>query len=102
MGLASQKHAFILAIREWPWTKENPFKVVAMEREALHKDRRLTGDEKKRLPAVCPEWLRKIAVFPVDTGCRGETPHLPRKNFDLEKGVVTIFGEKTGSGGACP
>ncbi|HME42876.1 MAG TPA: site-specific integrase [Syntrophorhabdales bacterium] len=95
--LALMKHAFTLAIREWAWTKENPVKMVSMEKEAPHKDRWLTDDEEQRLLAACPEWLREIVVFAIDTGCRrGEILSLHWKHLDLLKGVVTIFGKKTG------
>lgn len=95
--LALMKHAFTLAIREWTWAKENPVKMISMEKEAPHKDRWLTDAEEKRLLAACPEWLREIVVFAVDTGCRrGEILALSWKRLDLAKGVVTIFGKKTG------
>jgi len=101
--LALMKHAFTLATREWAWAKENPVKMVSMEKEAPHKDRWLTGDEEKRLLAVCPEWLREIVVFAVDTGCRrGEILPLSWKHLDLAKGVVTVFGKKTGEWRAIP
>src|SRR3974377_442229 len=36
--LALMKHAFTLAIREWTWAKENPVKMVSMEKEAPYTD----------------------------------------------------------------
>jgi integrase len=94
--LALMKHAFTLSIKEWGWAKENPVKMVSMEKEAPHKDRWLTDDEEKRLLAACPGWLRDIVVFAVDTGCRrGEILSLSWKQLDLQKGVAIIFGKKT-------
>ena len=61
--LALMKHAFTLSMKEWGWAKENPVKMVSMEKEAPHKDRWLTDDEEKRLLESCPGWLRDIVVF---------------------------------------
>jgi integrase len=94
--VALMKHAFTLAIREWGWIKENPARMVSMEKEPPHKDRWLTDEEEKQLLNACPAWLREIVVFAVDTGCRrGEILSLPWKHLDLDKGVAIIFGRKT-------
>ena len=94
--LALMKHAFTLAIKEWGWAKDNPVKMVSMEKEAPHKDRWLTYGEEKRLLKVCPEWFKDIVVFAVDTGCRrGEILSLFWRHVDLQKGVAVIFGKKT-------
>ena len=94
--LALMKHAFTLSVKEWGWAKENPVKMVSMEKEAPHKDRWLTDDEEKRLIESCPAWLRHIVVFGVDTGCRrGEILSLSWKYLDLDKGVAIVFGKKT-------
>jgi integrase len=95
--LALMKHAFSLAIREWEWLDDNPVKRVAMEKEPPARDRWLTYDEEQALLAASPAWLREIVIFAVDTGCRrGETLSLPWKRLNLETGVATIFGNKTG------
>jgi len=95
--LALMKHAFSLAVREWQWVQDNPVKKTSMEKEKPPKDRWLTGDEEKSLLTVMPPWLRDVTLFAVDTGCRrGEILSLPWKCVDLEKKVVTIFGQKTG------
>ncbi len=94
--LALMKHAFTLSIKEWGWAKENPVKMVSMEKESPHKDRWLTDGEEKQLLTVCPSWLREIVTFALDTGCRrGEILSLSWKNLDLQKGVVVVFGKKT-------
>ena len=94
--LALMKHAFTLSIKEWGWTKDNPVKMVSMEKEAPHKDRWLTDNEEKRLLRACPGWLREIAIFSVDTGCRrGEILSLSWKHVDLQRGVAIVFGKKT-------
>ena len=94
--LALMKHAFTLSIKEWGWAKENPVKMVSMEKEAPHKDRWLTDDEERRLLRACPGWLREIVVFGVDTGCRrGEILSLSWQHVDLQRGVAIIFGKKT-------
>ncbi|HVN94953.1 MAG TPA: tyrosine-type recombinase/integrase [Syntrophorhabdaceae bacterium] len=94
--LALMKHAFSLSIREWGWAKENPVKMVSMEKESPHKDRWLTDDEERRLLEVCPGWLKEVVTFAVDAGCRrGEILSLAWKSLDLQKGVAVVFGKKT-------
>lgn len=95
--LALMKHAFSLAEREWQWVQSNPVKKTSMEKEKPPKDRWLTSDEEKSLLSVMPQWIQDVTLFGVDTGCRrGEILSLPWKCVDLQKRVVTIFGQKTG------
>lgn len=95
--LALMKHAFSLAVREWQWVDSNPVKKTSMEKEPPPKDRWLTDDEEKSLLSALPLWSRDVVLFAVDTGCRrGEILALLWKCVDLQKRVVTIFGQKTG------
>jgi hypothetical protein len=73
--------------KEWGWVKENPVKMASREKEALHKDRRLTDSEERRLPKVCPERLKNIIVFAIDTGRRGV-------KFSLCPGDVSTFKKR--------
>ena len=95
--LALMKHAFTLSINEWEWAKDNPVKKVSMEKEPPARDRWLTDDEEGRLLVVSPQWLQKIIIFALDTGCRkDEILSLTWIVIDLSNRVVTIFGKKTG------
>lgn len=94
---ALMKHAFNLAIKEWEWVKDNPVTKVSMEKEPSSRDRWLSYEEEERLLSVCPQWLKELIVFSIETGCRrGEMLSLQWRNVDLFKKVVTIFGSKTG------
>ncbi len=95
--LALMKHAYSLAIKEWEWTKENPVKMVSMEKEPPSRDRWLSYGEEKALLSAASPWLKEIVAFAIETGCRKEEMlSLTWRNVDLPQKVVTIFGKKTG------
>ena len=94
--LALLKHAFSLAVREWEWLQDNPVKKVSMEKEPQGRDRWLTEEEEVAVLQNCPEWLREAVTFAIDTGCRrGEMLSLTWKHVSIERGVATIYGQKT-------
>lgn len=94
--LALLKHAFSLAVREWEWLQDNPVRKVSMEKEPQGRDRWLTEEEEVAALQNCPEWLREAVTFAIDTGCRrGEMLSLSWKHVNLERGVATIYGQKT-------
>jgi site-specific recombinase XerD len=70
--LAMLSKAFNLAVKEWEWLKDNPVSRVPKEKENNERDRWLSKDEEKRLLDNCPEWLREIIVFALNTGLRQE------------------------------
>jgi integrase len=95
--LSLMKHAFNLAVKEWEWCRENPCCRVKMERENNERNRVLGYDEEERLLEACPQWLREIIIFALDTGAReGEILTLNVKSIDPFRRVVTILQEKTG------
>jgi len=95
--LALMKHAYTMAIREWRWARENPVKMVRMEKEPPPRDRWLTYEDEKALLTVSPAWLRELISFAVETGCRkDEMLSLLWRDVDLVKRVATVFGKKTG------
>jgi integrase len=95
--LAVMKHAFNLALKEWGWVTDNPVMKVSMEKESPPRDRWLTYDEEEKLLSASPRWLKEIAIFAVETGCRREEIlSLQWKDVDLFGKVATIFGKKTG------
>jgi integrase len=64
------KRAYNIAIREWEWCKSNPVTRVSLERLNNKRDRWLTLDEEKKLFQPCPEWLKEIVIFALNTGMR--------------------------------
>jgi len=82
--LATMKKAFNLAIKEWEWIEKNPVARVSMEEENNKRDRWLTIEEEEQLLKVCPEWLRELTMFALNTGMRlGEIISLEWKGVDL-------------------
>lgn len=101
--LALMKHAFNLAWKEWEWVTDNPVLRVSMEKEPPSRDRWLTHEEEKELLSVCPNWLRELILFAVETGLRrGEQLNLKWRNIDLKNEVLTVLGTKTGERRSIP
>jgi site-specific recombinase XerD len=95
--LATMKHAFNLAIREWEWCRENPVSRVSMEKEASPRDRWLTREEEARLLEASPPWLNELVLFGLHTGMRlGEMLALTWRGVDLFRNTVTVFRSKNG------
>jgi len=63
-------HAFNLAIDEWEWIELNPVSRVAKPKIIERDERWLSFDEEERLLAICPNWLKEIIIFAVNTGFR--------------------------------
>jgi len=89
------KHAFNLAVKEWEWLNTNPIASVSLEPVYNARDRWLTWEEERVLLEICPDWLREIVVFALNTGLRlGEIVNLKWKNVDLSRGVMTLIRSK--------
>jgi integrase len=93
--LATMKKAFNLAIREWEWVKENPVIRVSMEEVNNKRVRWLTDEEEKRLLEECPEWLKEMVIFALNTGMRkGEILFLTWKGVNLFNKTIVVFKSK--------
>ena len=78
------KRAFNIAMKEWEWCSSNTVTRVSLERANNARDRWLTIDEEEKLLQVCPQWLKEIVVFALNTGCRlSEIRFLTWKGADL-------------------
>ncbi len=95
--LAMLSKAFNLAIEEWEWIKDKPFPKILKEEENNERDRWLTKDEEMRLLENCPEWLKEIIVFALNTGLRkDELLSLEWSRVDLERKTILIQKTKNG------
>ena len=95
--LATLKHSFNLAIREWEWVRENPVTRIKLLKEPPGRDRWLTDEEEQKLLQFCPSFLRELVVFALNTGMRlGEIISLEWKGVDLFRRTVTILHSKNG------
>ncbi len=95
-------HALNIARREWGiHIAENPVGLVDRPANGKSRDRRLVGDEHKRLLAACKDarnpFLLPIVKLAIETAMReGEIVSVEWKNVDLKK--RTAFLEKTKNG----
>ncbi|MDP1613591.1 MAG: site-specific integrase [Sulfuritalea sp.] len=87
-----ENHGIVLAA--------NPFRLVKRPPEPKHRDRRLVGDEEKRLfeaAAATKQHVQLIALLRVgiETGARlGELLALEWHDADLKRGVMTLRGRE--------
>ena len=88
--------AFNLAVEEWEWIKDSDrlFSKMSYLKEKNERYRWLAEDEETRLLGQCPEWLREIIVFALNTGLRqDELLSLEWSRVNLVR--KTIFIENT-------
>ena len=91
------KRAFNLAVREWEWCRDNPVSRVSRERFNNQVERWLSPEEESRLLAVCPEWLKDIIIFAMNTGMRqGEILGIEWSHVDLFRKTATVMRSKNG------
>lgn len=95
--LSCLSKAFNLSIRQWEWLKENPVSKAGMERVDNARDRWLSCEEERALLENCPEWLREIIIFDLNTGLRrNELLSLKWDKVDLFRKVIIIQETKNG------
>jgi len=97
--LAALSHAFTIAMQEWQWVDDNPFRKVSKPREPRGRVRFLSKDELKELLKACRESTSKdlycAVVVAISTGCRkGELMNLRWPNVDLERGLIIFEDTK--------
>jgi integrase len=89
------KSALNLAMREWKWIKETPFVDVKIEVPKNQIERYLTPEEETRLLSKCPDWLKEIVLFAINTGMRrNEILTLKWPQVDLDRRVITLLVTK--------
>jgi site-specific recombinase XerD len=95
--LAMLSKAFTLAVEEWEWLDHKPFNKVPREEENNEIERYLTLDEEKKLLANCPEWLKDLIVFSLNTGLRqDEQLSLSWSRVSLLRKTILIQETKSG------
>lgn len=91
------RNALNIAMREWEWIETTPFVKVKIEVPKNAVERFLSPEEEARLLNECPEWLKEIVLFAVNTGMRmGEILDLKWPQVDLERKVITLLVTKNG------
>ncbi len=95
--LAMLSKAFTLAVQEWEWLDHKPFRKVSREDENNEIERWLTLEEEKRLLENCPEWLKDLITFALNTGLRqNEQLSLTWSNVSFERKTILIQETKNG------
>jgi len=95
--LAVLSKAFNLAVKEWEWLPHKPFSEISYEKENNKRDNWLAEDEEQRLLENCPQWLREIVVFNLNTGLRqDELLSLEWSRVNLISKTILIDKSKNG------
>ncbi len=97
--IAALSAAFGLAVTEWGWITENPFKRVRRERESDGRTRFLSEDERADLLAACKESASKnlylITLLALSTAMRqSEILTLKWEHVNFERNTITLFKTK--------
>lgn len=88
-------NALNLAVREWEWLERSPFERVKIDVPDNKRERWLTRDEEAKLLDVCPDWLREVVMFAVNTGMRrDEILSLRWPQVDMESRVIELLVTK--------
>ena len=99
--LATLSHAFSVAMKEWQWVDDSPFRRVSKLREPRGRCRFLSDEERTRLlkEAARSEnpHLYCLMVLALSTGMRrGEQLSSRWQQVDLDRGVITLHETKNG------
>lgn len=92
-------HAFNIAVNEWKWLRENPWKGIRRPAESKPRDRIATAGELKTLIGAAGRNLARVIVWAVETGMRAsEIAGLT----ELRGNVAVILDSKNGTGRSVP
>jgi integrase len=99
--LAALSHAFTLAVKEWGWIEDNPFRKVSKPREPRGRVRYLADVERARLLDACRESespdLYCAVVLALSTGARRiEVLGLRWGQVDFARRAITVLETKNG------
>lgn len=105
--MAALSHVFTIAMKEWEWCDDTPFRRISRLTEARGRVRFLDDIERKALLTACRENgnpnLYDVVVIALCTGCRkNEILTLRWPDVDLERGQFTLKDTKNGTPRAVP
>jgi integrase len=97
--LSTLSHAFTVALREWEWLDDTPFRRVSKQQEPRGRVRFLSDSERQCLLDACHQsdhpHLYIIVVSALSTGARKmEILTLRWDNVDLQRGMITLHDTK--------
>lgn len=99
--LAALSHVLSVAVKEWGWLEDNPFRKVSKPRESRGRVRFLSDPERERLLAECkascnPD-LYPAVVLALSTGARKmEVMGLRWYQVDFTRAIITLHETKNG------
>jgi integrase len=100
--LSLLRHVFETAV-VWEWLSDNPAARIPKEKVKNTIERWLSAEEEERLLKACPDWLREIVVFALNTGFRqGEILSLNWKQVDWSKKAILFWEQKNGGRDCVP
>ncbi len=103
---ASLSHAFSLAVKEWEWADDTPFRKISKLKEPRGRVRFLDDDERKCLLDACKvksQPLYIIVVIALSTGARkGEILTLKWSQINLLRGTIVLHDTKNGERRSLP
>jgi len=98
--LAALSHVFTIAMKEWGWVEDTPFRRISTLKEPRGRIRFLSDEERSVLLEACKAHSTKlytIVVLALSTGARqNEIMSLTWKQVDLTRGVITLHETKNG------
>ncbi len=95
--------AFTVAVEDWEWLDRKPFLKIKKEEENNVQEKYLTPEEEKRLIENCPEWIKDLVVFALNTGLRqGEQLSLTWDRVSLSRRTILIQETKSGKPRSVP
>ena len=96
--MSTLSHAFSVAVMEWGWLDDNPFRKVSTLKEPRGRVRFLDDNERKVLLEACKnhsDVMYAIVVIALSTGARkGEILSLRWNQVNLKKGMITVHDTK--------
>lgn len=105
--MAALSHTYTVAIREWGWVDDTPFRKVQKPKLPRGRVRFLSDDERDRLLLACKEspmsFLYPIVVLALSTGARkSEILNLKWEDLDFKRKVAILHHTKNGDRRALP
>jgi integrase len=99
--MASLSHVYTIAIREWEWIEDSPFRKIAKLPEPRGRVRFLDDNERRDLLGACKEsgsmHLYLVVMIALSTGARqGEILGLKWQDVDLQRRIITLHHTKNG------
>ena len=97
--MAALSHAYTIAVKEWHWVDDNPFRKVTKPKEPRGRVRFLSDDERERLLVACKQskapYLYPLVILAISTGARrGELLGLKWGDINFQRETAILHQTK--------